>query len=122
MAEQEFIIRALLEYEFRVTAENADDAEQIMDEGELDDKGECVGYRVEAVVSAGKAGHTWWNEDDLRARCKCGHLVVNEHTGRDLGKRTLNETFTKACGAYRCDCLTPAEAKPAVAAPAGGGS
>ncbi|MGW4406576.1 hypothetical protein ACWEJ6_21280 [Nonomuraea sp. NPDC004702] len=111
MPEQEFIIRALLEYEYRVTAESADDAELLMDEGELDGMGECVGYRVEAVVPGDKRGHTWWDEDDLRARCECGHLVVNEHTGRKFGEWEPSKTFTQQCSAYGCDCLTPIEVK-----------
>jgi len=120
MAEREFIIRALLEYEYRVTAKDADQAEQIMDEGELDDKGSCVGYRVEAVVAAEKRGEFWWDEDDLRARCECGHLVVNEHTGKKFGEREPSKTFTQACCVYQCDCLAPVEPEPAASAPSGG--
>lgn len=107
--EREFVIRALLEFEYRVTAENADEAERLMEEGGLDDKGACVGYRVEAVVSPDKRGHTWWDEDDLRARCECGHLVVNEHTGRKFGDREPNKTFTRQCSAFQCNCLAPVE-------------
>lgn len=110
MPEQEFIIRALLEYQYKVSAENADDAERLMEEGELDDKGECVGYRVEAVVSPDKRMGFWWDEDDLRARCECGHLVVNEHTGRKFGEREPSKTFIQQCSAYGCDCPTPIEA------------
>jgi hypothetical protein len=110
MPEQEFIIRALLEFEYRVTAGTADEAELIMDDGGLKDKGECVGYSVDAVVSADKRGDFWRDEDDLRARCECGHLVVNEHTGRKFGEREPSETFTQQCSAFRCDCLAPVEA------------
>lgn len=110
MPEQEFIIRASLEFEYRVTAESADDAEQIMDDGELKDEGNCVGYSVEAVVSRDKAGQLWFDGDDLRARCKCGHLVVNEHTGRKFGEREPSKTFTEQCSAYGCDCVMPIEA------------
>ena len=110
MPEREFIIRALLEYEYRVTAENADEAERLMEEGELDGKGECVGCSVDAVVSPDKRGDFWSDEDDLRARCKCGHLVVNEHTGRKFGQREPDKTFVQQCSAYGCDCLAPSEA------------
>jgi hypothetical protein len=113
MAEQEFVIRALLEFEYRVKAENADDAERLMEDGELDDKGMCVGYRVDAVVSADKRGDFWCDEDDLRARCECGHLVVNEHTGRKFGEREPSKTFTRQCSAYGCKCPCPVEAIPA---------
>ncbi|MET7333297.1 hypothetical protein [Nonomuraea sp. NPDC005650] len=108
-AGQEFVIRALLEFEYRVTAENADEAERLMEEGGLDDKGECVGYSVDAVVSADKRGDFWSDEDDLRARCECGHLVVNEHTGRKFGEREPSKTFTRQCSAFHCGCLAPVE-------------
>lgn len=98
MPEQEFVIRAFLEFEYRVKADNADEAEQLMEDGELVDKGECVGYSVDSVVSSDKRGdHIWQSEDDLRERCKCGHLVFNEHEDRK-------------CRAFRCDCLMPIEA------------
>ncbi|MEO3869408.1 hypothetical protein ABGB18_11300 [Nonomuraea sp. B12E4] len=115
MAEQEFIIRALLEFEYRVTAGTADEAELIMEDGGLKDKGTCVGYSVDAVVSADKRGQFWHDEDDLRARCTCGHLVVDQHTGRRFGQRQVSEIHPQACSAYQCDCLRPVEA---VAAPA----
>ncbi|MET8334420.1 hypothetical protein [Streptosporangium canum] len=108
--EREFIIRALLEFEYRVKAETADEAEQIMNDGELRDKGSCTGYSVDAVVSADKAGHFWRDEDDLRARCTCGHLVVNQHTGLRFGEREPSKSHPQACSSYGCDCLAPVEA------------
>lgn len=107
--EREFIIRAELHYEYRVMAENADEAERIMEDGELNDKGSCVGYSVDAIVSPDKAGQLWWDEDDLRTRCECSHLVVNEHTGRRFGEREPSKTFTRQCSAFQCNCLAPVE-------------
>ncbi|KAB8186956.1 hypothetical protein FH608_046560 [Nonomuraea phyllanthi] len=111
MPEQKFIIRALLEYEYLVTAENADEAERLMEDGEQIGEGSCVGYSVDAVVAADKRGRFWCEEDDLRARCECGHLVVNEHTGRKFGEREPSKTFTQQCSAYGCNCPTPVEVK-----------
>jgi hypothetical protein len=107
MSEQEFVIRAFLEFEYRVKAEDADDAEALMDTGDVGDKGECVGYSIEAVVSPDKARQFWRDEDDLRARCTCGHLLINQHTGRRWGDRELSKTHPEACNQHLCDCLAP---------------
>lgn len=113
--EREFVIRAFLEFEYRVKAESADDAERIMEDGEVSDKGSCVGYSVEAVVSPDKAGQFWSDEDDLRARCTCRHLVVNDHTGCRWGDREPSKTHPEACNQHLCECLAPVENKPTLA-------
>lgn len=113
MAEKEFVIRATLDFEYKVRAESADDAAQIMHDGEGIGKGECVGYGIEAVVSADKAGHFWDDKADERAKCVvCGHLLYDGHTGsRYYDYKTRENPHPHACNEFLCDCLngvTPA--------------
>lgn len=108
MSEKEFVIRATLDFEYKVKAESADDAAQMMDDGESRiGPGNCVGYSIEAVVSADKKFYFWDDEDDERAKCAvCGHLLWDGHTGRryyDREKRT--NKWPNACDVYGCDCL-----------------
>lgn len=111
MSEKEFVIRAMLHWEYKVKAESADDAAQMMHDGERIGPGNCVGYSIEAVVSAEKNGPFWHDEDDERAKCAtCRHLLYDGHTGRryyDREKRTSQ--WPTACDEYGCDCLVSVE-------------
>ncbi|TMR11066.1 hypothetical protein ETD86_37110 [Nonomuraea turkmeniaca] len=117
MSEREFIIRATLDFEYKVKAESADDAAQMMNDGEGVGQGECVGCSIEAVVSAENNGRFWHDEDDERAKCAaCGHLLYDGHTGRryyDREKRT--NKWPNACDEYGCDCLVSVEPEQAEA-------
>nr|WP_062336111.1 helix-hairpin-helix domain-containing protein [Herbidospora sakaeratensis] len=119
--EQEFVIRALLEYEYKVKAADADEAANLMQDGERNlGSGQCVGYSIHSVVSAeaAKKTQTWSEDQDERTRCKCGHLVDESHIGRhkrdDQGRallvkgRLVKDTdHPEACCEYRCDCVRP---------------
>lgn len=107
-----FIIRATLDYEYKVQAENADDAAQIMQDGERNvGPGQCVGYSIEAVVSAENNGPFWNDEDDERAKCAhCHHLLYDGHTGRRHYDRTTRASrWPNACDEYGCDCRNGVE-------------
>ena len=107
VVEKEFVVRAELHFEYKVMAEDADAAAQIMADGEAG-RGECVGYSVDAVVSASKAGRYWDDDEDERAKCVCGHLVGDEHNGLlsgEPGKRP--KPHPNACDKHGCDCLAP---------------
>lgn len=114
MTEKEFVIRATLEYEYKVKAASADDAAQMMHDGERIGAGQCFGYSIEAVVSADQAGRFWGLDKDERAKCAtCGHLLYDGHTGGryyDREKRT--NQWPTACDAYGCDCLASVEPEP----------
>lgn len=111
MSEKEFVIRAHHQYEHRVMAETADEAAQMMNEGEAG-KGECVGYEIEAVVSADKA-NSFWDEADERMKCRnCGHLLVDGHTGSSYRidcivakKKPGVNPHPNSCDEYGCKCL-----------------
>jgi len=108
-SEREFIVRAYLHFEYRVKAEDADAAAQAMADGEAGN-GECVGYSVEAVVTAEGASQMW-DDNDERSKCVCGHLVVDEHQGLwsgEVGK--WPKPHPRACNNLRCGCLAPVEA------------
>lgn len=118
MPEREFIIRALHEYEHRVMAETADEAAQMMNEGEAG-RGECVGYEIEAVVSADKAKSFWDGEDERKMCASCGHLLVDGHTGsRDRTdciiekKKPGVNPHPTSCDSYRCDCKVAIDPTP----------
>ncbi len=109
MSEREFIIRAYVHYEYKVKAEDADAAAQMMDDGEAGD-GECVGYSVEAVVSA-QGASDYWDGEDERALCVCGHLFVDEHQGLWSGEPGVRpKPHPRACNKRLCDCVEPIEA------------
>ncbi|WP_436759406.1 hypothetical protein [Streptosporangium sp. V21-05] len=108
-SEREFIIRAYLHFEYRVKAEDADAAVQVLENGEAGD-GECVGYSVEAVVTAKGASQVWGDEDE-RSKCVCGHLVVDEHQGLWSGEPgKWPKPHPAACNKLGCECLAPVEA------------
>jgi hypothetical protein len=112
---KEFIVRVELHYEYKVTTESADDAAQMIGEGERNvGRGECVGYSIDSVVSAEKAGRYWDLDEDERAKCaNCSHLAYDGHTGRryyDREKRT--NQWPTACDEYGCDCLVSVEPEP----------
>jgi hypothetical protein len=112
-ARHEFLVRVSHDYEYKVAAEDADEAEQIVQEGEAGD-GECIGYSVNEVVSAGKADDI--DAQDERTQCVCGHLMFNgHHTGLwsgDVGSRT--KPHPRACNSLGCPCLEPVEKAVAV--------
>lgn len=111
MSEKKFIVRMVQYWEYEVTAEDADDAAQMISEGEGVREGTCHGYGIDGVVSAEKAGQVWEDEDDERAKCVCGHLFVDQHNGLwsgELGKHP--KPHPRACDKYDCDCLAPVEA------------
>ncbi|TDD45404.1 hypothetical protein E1286_24105 [Nonomuraea terrae] len=112
MTEKTFIIRATLDFEYKVKAENADEAAQMMHDGESNiGPGSCVGYNIEAVVSADKADYFWDSDQDERAKCQCGHLLNDAHTGRryyDREKRT--NKWPNACDEHGCSCMNGSEA------------
>lgn len=120
MPEREFVIRATLDYEYKVKAECADDAAAMMHDGERIGGGSCVGYGIEAVVSADKAGRYWDLDEDERTVCAvCGHLYYEDHTGeRYRDPKTREAPHPNACDQPRCDCLNgaPAESVKAEAA------
>ncbi|MGW4469687.1 hypothetical protein ACWENQ_08440 [Nonomuraea sp. NPDC004354] len=108
MSQKEFIIRAAHYYEYRVTAEDADEAEQMLNEGDAGE-GECTGYSVDEVISSDKAED--FDAEDERAKCVCGHLFVNEHSGLwsgEVGK--YPKPNPRACDKLGCSCLDPVEA------------
>lgn len=108
--EKEFVVRAELYFEYRVKAENADAAAQLMADGGAG-RGECVGYSVDAVVSADKAAPDWADDEDERTKCVCGHLVYGEHNGLWSGEPGQHpKPHPHACDKHRCDCLTPVPA------------
>ncbi|WP_049568749.1 hypothetical protein [Nonomuraea sp. SBT364] len=112
MTEKTYIIRATLDYEYKVQAESPDDAAQLMQDGESNiGPGQCVGFTIEAVVSAERNGPYWHDEDDERAKCEdCKHLLYDGHTGRryyDREKRT--NKWPNACDEYGCGCLSGVE-------------
>jgi hypothetical protein len=117
-AKKEFIIRATLDFEYKVTAESADDAAQMMHDGERIGAGQCFGYSIEAVVSADRAGQLWDDDQDERAKCAtCGHLLHDGHTGRRYYDReTRTNQWPNACDEYDCDCLVSVEPEPEQAA------
>lgn len=106
--EHEYIVRATYYYEYKVTAENADEAERIVDDGEAGD-GECTGLSVETVVSVDKEDD--WRAEDERAKCVCGHLFQSGHTGLWSGELTkFPKPHPKACNDRRCACLAAVSA------------
>jgi hypothetical protein len=112
MAAKEYIIRATLDYEYKVTAESADEAAQMMDDSECNiGPGNCVGYGIEAVVSADKASYFWDFDQDERAMCQgCGHLLYDGHTGRRYyDRKTRSNKWPNACDEHGCRCLIGAE-------------
>ncbi|MFI7449592.1 hypothetical protein ACIBQX_18995 [Nonomuraea sp. NPDC049714] len=111
MTAKEYIIRATHDYEYKVTAESADEAAQMMSDGENIGPGNCVGYGIEAVVSADKAGYYWDFDQDERAMCgECGHLLYDGHTGRRYyDRKARSSKWPNACDEYGCDCLNGAE-------------
>jgi hypothetical protein len=107
MAAKEYIIRATHEYEYKVKAESADEAAQMMDDSESNiGPGNCVGYGIEAVVSADKANYFWDSDQDERAMCQeCGHLLYDRHTGRRYyDRKTRSNQWPNACDEHGCDC------------------
>jgi len=107
MTEKKFIVRMIQYWEYEVTAETADDAKQMVNDGEQLGEGSCGGYGIDSVVSADKAGQYWSDEDDERAKClACGHLFYDGHTGaRHRDPKTLKTVRPNACDEHGCDCL-----------------
>lgn len=116
MPEREFVIRATLDFEYKVKAESADEAAQMMHDGERIGEGNCVGYGIEAVVSVDKAGRYWDLDEDERAKCAvCGHLYEG-HTGSCYYNHQTREcAHPNACDEHGCDCLNGAPAGPEMA-------
>lgn len=106
MTDKKFIVRMTQYWEYEVTADDADDAVLVIQDERLP-KGDCGGYSIEAVVSPDKAGKTWNDEDDERAKClACGHLFYDGHTGaRHYDYKTRQSGHPTACNEYGCECL-----------------
>ena len=99
---REFIVRGVLYVEYRVTAEDADDAAAIVNDGE-GGNGECVDTGIASVVSAESADDL--DADDERAKCTCGHLLDDGHSGMWSGPPgQYPKPNPLACNTYGCGC------------------
>lgn len=100
----EYLILGSYEVEWRVTADNADEAEASLEEGAAGG-GQVTGWSVEKVVQANVADPL--TADDERAVRACGHLA-NRHTGPwsgEAGQRL--KPSPRQCDSYGCACVAP---------------